>query len=260
MNAITEHAFDAALACHGLPKPPTKSASDESRSALSQASFKVARRILDMLRIVCSQRTLQPEHVHNLARLSELISYPLSVSSAAANRRSASSARRGAPLGAMRGGSGSEGHTVLPGGYFNPEVVGSYSADNDGSHTRSFPDVPGGDGYVRYTLDASPVFPVDPSMRGGSGSGSGSGSRSGWMTEDAMACLIREYKARAGAPDLRVGEGAKALLRRLLESNLDGILSAAATRKSSSSSSKKTNCPTGTAITKAADGWVVRFK
>ena len=298
MNVVSDHAFDSVLSSHGLSRPSTKASVDEARSALSNSAFKVARRLIDMLRIVSMQKTLQPEHIQNLARLSELLG---------SNLHSSPGSSRKAPVHAIRGGA-----LVLPGSYFDPENsvdASRYSVANGADHSQSFPSAPGADGIVRYPLDASSDFPVmtggKPKKKGGALVLPGSyfdpensvdasrysvangadhsqsfpsapgadgivrypldassdfpvmmgGSSSRWLTDDALSAIIREYKARSGAPDLRISEGAKAILRRIIELNLNGIIKTSL--KASSSKKKKTL--SGGAITKAANGWVLLF-
>ena len=304
MNVITDHAYDSALSSHGLPRPSTRASADESRTALSNAAFKVARRLLDMLRVVSSQKTLQPEHVHNLARLSELLSSSVSASASASSNLSKNGSRK-SPVHSLRGGAvllpgsyfdpdntvdasrystanasdfsqtypdapGSDGvryglnattggasaskssktrggAVLLPGSYFDPTNAldaSRYSTANASDFSQTYPDAPGADGTVRYGLDASSNFPV------------GGGGSKAWLTDDALASLIKEYKSRSGASDLRVSEGAKTIIRRVVEINLDGIIKASL--KGSSSSSKKKTL-SGGALTKTANGWILKF-
>jgi hypothetical protein len=137
------------------------------------------------------------------------------------------------------------GAVVFPGSYFDPDNAvdaARYSAANASDYTQSFPDAPGSDG-VRYGLNASADFPVNASMGGGS---------KAWLTDDALSSLIKEYKSRSGASDLRVSEGAKTIIRRVVEINLDGII------KASLKGSKKKTL-SGGAVAKAANGWVLKF-
>ena len=245
MNFVSDHAFDSVLASHGLARPSTKAAVDESRSALSQAAFKVARRLIDMLRIVSTQKTLQPENVQNLARLSELLRSTLMASPG-----SSKSGSRKAPVHAIHGGA-----VILPGSYFDPDNsvdAARYSTANASDFTASFPSAPGADGLVRFPMEASSEFPVNY----------GGGSSTRWFTDDALSAILREYKARSGAPELRISEGAKAIVRRIVEMNLDGIVKASLKGKISSKSSINSNkkkTMSGGAITKAANAWILMF-
>ena len=320
MNFVSDHAFDSVLASHGLARPSTKAAVDESRSALSQAAFKVARRLIDMLRIVSTQKTLQPENVQNLARLSELLRSTLMASPG-----SSKSGSRKAPVHAIHGGA-----VILPGSYFDPDNsvdAARYSTANASDFTASFPSAPGADGLVRFPMEASSEFPVNYATGGGgkkknkpanktkggavilpgsyfdpdnsadaarystanasdytasfpSAPGAdglvrfpmeassefpvnyGGGSSTRWFTDDALSAILREYKARSGAPELRISEGAKAIVRRIVEMNLDGIVKASLKGKISSKSSINSNkkkTMSGGAITKAANAWILMF-
>ena len=241
MNAVSDHAFDALLTHHGWARP-TKP--EEARAAVSRAAFGVVRRLLDLLRVVSLHRTIQPEHVHNLGRVAELLRAPLGASPGANTK----SRGRMSPLRAMRGGDGAVGHTVMTGAFFDPSAdSASHSAANLSDHTTSFPEIPGGDGVVRFGLNASDAFPTAALVGGQS---------HGWLTEDAFASLVREYRARAGAPDLRVSEGARALVRRLVERNIDQLLLGAA--KGSKAKNKKA-APTASKIGAAADAWTLTF-
>jgi len=255
MNFVSEHAFDSALSAHRLQAPSTARASTEARAQLGQVAFKLARRLIDMLRIVSVQKTLQPEHVHNLSRLALLLSTPAGATGAAEESRTR-------PL-LMRGGfDGAQGHTVMAGSFFNPADqadASSYTAANVSAHTESFPEYPGAGGVVRFALDSSPAFPV---------SQSGGASSAGWLSDDAVQAIVREYKARAGAPDLRVSEGAKALIKRVLQSNLASVLRAASrgassaaskASKTSKATTKSKQAPTAAAIAKASKGWIIQW-
>ena len=256
MTAVSDHAFDSLLTHHGWARP-TKA--DEARAAVSKATFQVVRRVLDMLRVVSLHRTIQPEHVHNLARVAELLRAPLG-GAAGANPPRAATRGRMSPLREMRGGDGAVGHTVMTGAFFDPSAdSASYSAANLSDHSTAFPAVPGGDGVVRFGLDASDAFPT-AALVGGGGGGIGG---SGWLTEEAFASLVREYRSRAGAPDLRVSEGARALVRRLVERNVDHVLRAAAraskASKAKSTKNTKAGPPTAAKIGASADAWTVTF-
>ena len=112
MNFVNDGAFEAALREAGLPMPSTAKACSEAKAQLSQVAFRVLRRALDLVRIVAVKRTLQPEHVHNLARIAVLLSAPVD-----------SAAPRATQL--MRGGEGALGHTVMTGSFY-----GSSAADD----------------------------------------------------------------------------------------------------------------------------------
>ena len=248
MDVISDPAFAAALAQPGLRAPSAAPARAASRVALSQLVFKVARRLLDTLAVTSNQRTLQPEHLHNLARIASLLDAPIAVSPA----RQGPANRRGMLL--MRGGNGG---TTMPGSFFNPADAAdasSYSAANIASFSPSFPAAgPGTDGMVRYALDVSPAFAHPAEMLGG-----GIRSRH-WLTDDAIAAVMREYRARSASSDgLRVSEAARGMVRTVVEANVGAALSAVAKRARKAGGDKgKKPVATAAALSAAAGKWVL---
>jgi histone H3/H4 len=240
---ISERAFDDALASLRISAPATARAAADARAALGQVTYRFARRLLDALRIVSSHRTLQPEHVRNLASLSNLLALPISrVAPAPGALRTGSLVMRGGSAAAvMRGGSGAVGSTVLPAAYFG-DAETAFSAENATSFTPSFPDVPGGGDTVRFGLDASSAFGPDNAQATLLGGGT-----KPWLRDDAVDAIIREYRARS-ARDLRVSEAARGLIRTIVEANAEAVLRAAARSKGA-----KRKAVTASAIARAAD-------
>jgi hypothetical protein len=235
---ISERAFDDALASLHISAPATARAAADARAALGQVTYRFARRLLDALRIVSSHRTLQPEHVRNLASLSNLLAMPISrVAPAPGALRKGSLVMRGGSSSAavMRGGNGS---TVLPAAYFG-DAETAFSAENANSFTPSFPDVPGGGDTIRFGLDASSAFGPDNAQATLLGGGA-----KPWLRDDAVDAIIREYRARS-ARDLRVSEAARGLIRTIVEANAEAVLRAAAR--------SKRKAVTASAIARAAD-------
>jgi hypothetical protein len=240
---INEAAFDAALASHGLRAPGAATARAAARAAFSQLVVKVARRLLESLSIVSSKRTLQPEHFHDLAKIAGLLSATI-----AAPPPSGRPGRdRGMLL--MRGGSG------MPLSYFSPaDAAGgaSYTVANESSHSPTFPDAgPGVDGTIRYGLDASNM------MTGGAAAALPFRRTPGsWLTDDALATVLRECKSRSSNSNMRVSESARGLLRVVIESNAGAVLTAV--RRAAKGGSGKPSA-TAAAISKETGRWVLQL-
>jgi histone H3/H4 len=81
---------------------------------------------------------------------------------------------------------------------------------------------------IRQELPASPVFPIQSHTGGGARRGATAFSGP-WLPDEALEELLREYRARS-APDLRVSEAAKGLIRTVVESNAEAAMRAAAKR------------------------------
>jgi hypothetical protein len=116
---------------------------------------------------------------------------------------------------------GGAGGTVMTSTFFGAEQNGSYQAANSADFT-DVGSVAADGGLSRAALPASDVW-----YGGGGRSGRGLSS---WLPEEALEELLREYRARS-APDLRVGEAARGLLRTVVEANAEAALRAAATTK-----------------------------
>ena len=238
MHFIGEQAFEQALSSSGLR---VSGSSGDARAHLSQLSYRVARRLVEMLRLVSDGKaTVQPEHVLNLSKIAGLVGAP--VGESAPRRRDI----------VMRGG----GDTVMTGSFFNAQNAAdasaySHTAADDGHH-ESFPLTPGGGDIVRYELPSSfPAF-------GGGGSSARAAPSRHLISEEAIAAILREYKARSGS-DIRFSEGARKLIRRIVDAN-----AVAALHETASSAAKKTAAGRHRSVSAAALGklsskWVIRF-
>ncbi|GAX84524.1 hypothetical protein CEUSTIGMA_g11945.t1 [Chlamydomonas eustigma] len=211
-----------ALSALDLQCPTGRRQAEAVKTALARLVYRVACRLIDCLRLLASRPTLQPEHVRDLTKLSALLHAGIE------GRRSGRG--KGRPS-ILLGGDGSLGCTVMTGSFFdvdNAVDARAYTTANVSSYTAVDPPVWGGD-VVRNALQMSPVFPIGMNNSGMSGGGiSKSGSR--WLSEDGLDALLREYRSRAGATDLRVSEAAKPLIRGLIEANVRGIVAASRRR------------------------------
>jgi hypothetical protein len=80
----------------------------------------------------------------------------------------------------------------------------------------------------------------------GSGTGTGSGSGRSWLRDEALAEIVREFRQRGAAPDMRISDAAKPLVRKLIEANVWCVLKRVKSGGSSSSKSKsKSNSNSG---------------
>lgn len=132
--------------------------------------------------------------------------------------RSALSASDAFPVGGARGG---HGGTVMTGSFFDPANgpdASAYSSSHGAPSNPTFPDA--SSGLIRNALGASDAFPV--AVSGGRG-GTGKRTPCSWLTPDALGELVREYNARAGA-DLRIGESARLMVRRMVQGAVDSIV------------------------------------
>jgi hypothetical protein len=222
MNSISVEAFEHALALHRLSagSDARSTAHLNARARFNELVWNVGRRLLDLLRVSTSARLLQPEHLHNLSKVAQLLQQPLPMCARTNKAKKAATAKQ----------SGGHAGTVMTGSFFdaaNANDASAYTAAYNGSPVFAAGAAPG-DGLIRYALPASPVFPVAQ----GGGGGGGSGATNSWLTNDALSSLFREYKARGGN-DLRVSEAARALIRRSLEANVNAVLKEAAKGKES---------------------------
>lgn len=168
------------------------------RASVNSAAWQVFSRLLDILRLVADSSTIRPNHVYNTMRLAALIRMPLHDASASRHLMKADVPR------IMHGGGGGSG-PVLPHAYFDPGVIDpNFSAANLGSFTSLSP-----------TADA--IRPGIPSTFGGG---------EPVLTDAAMNAMLAGYRARgASSSGLRIGEGSRKLVKRIVEANLVAMLS-----------------------------------
>jgi len=220
-SLISDRAFDDALRSLGLSAPTASRGRDDARSALGQLCYRIMRRMMDVLCILSSKRTLQPEHVLNLSAMVLLLATPVAQSSPAPGgvRYRARSGDAAMPL--MRGG---HGGTVFPGAYYSGVESPQFSAGNVGSFTPSFPDTVGGNGMVRFEQSQSEAFGADNAQSNLMMTGGGHGVKA-WLSDEAVDAMLREYGSRSGP--VRVSAGARGLLRSMVESNASSALQSA---------------------------------
>jgi hypothetical protein len=144
---------------------------------------------------------------------------------------------------------GGHAGTVMTGSFFDPDNAAdasSYSATQQNLGSVTFPQ----DSSVDIRLPLTATF--QPLLTGGSSSS----SSSGWLSDEALTALLREYKSRSAASaDLRVSEAVRPLLRRLVEANAAAAIAACKKRVGGT----KSKCVTATCIGKVASTFVVRL-
>lgn len=217
---------------------------EATRTQLNAFLYRVASRLLDLLRIMAPQRTLQPEHVHNLAKIAALLRLPLTKANA----------QQGQGRELMMGG---HAGTVLPGSYFDPGNAvdaASYREANGVAGSPVFAPAASSDGWIRYPMSST----FQPMLSGGCGCSSTSEAfmmdggeaavSRGWLSDGVFAALVHEYKTRCPAHDLRMGESAKSLIKQLVEANVHAALFP-----------KRGSALTSASIAKAAKTWELRF-
>jgi histone H3/H4 len=188
----------------------------------------------------------------------------------------------------------------MTGSFFDPASgadASAYSSANGGIYSPTFPAAgPGTDGVVRYGIDAhshshshsgggggttmpgSYFNPSDgpdaSSYKGGRGTreklfrdASGGPKKQHWLSEEALAAILREYKARSTV-SARVSESAKALVRVIVEANAAAVLaevrrkcanSSKRRASGSGSSSIKRSAATAAAISRETGKWVLQL-
>jgi hypothetical protein len=265
--------FQMAARCAGCTVPAGGERLARACKQFDALVYSVALRVIDLLRIVATTKTLQPENLQTLVRVAAIMRAPVGDHAVQSTSRGFATARSRA----QRGGNG----TVMTGAFFdqnNPADAVAVGVGHDGSYGHD--SFPGGSDIIR---DALPhTFPNGQS--GGSGSdawqqqqqesglvndlvamsgGSGSSGRPHWLSDEGLTTLLRDYRA-AGATSshLRVAEGLRPALRSLVEANVVSAMRAAAlVRRSSSSlssssrsssSSQASKCMSAERLAKAA--------
>jgi hypothetical protein len=197
-------AFHGAVSAAGCTLPAGADAQARAHAQFDALLMRIACRLLDLMRLVSPQRTLQLEHLQNVMRISALVSSPVGAAQ-----------KKGGRMGGGGGGTQHGGSTVMTGSFFdanNQADAASYAA-GAANGTQVFPAAWGGD-MVRDALPASSIFPI---MGGGAGSG---GARRRWLADDAFGALLQTYRGRSGATAaLRVAEAARSALRHVIEAN-----------------------------------------
>lgn len=241
---VSQDAFEVALARSGAKAPGTRASLADAKGQFDTLLFRIVRRLLDMLRVVAAQRTLQPEHVHSLAKLAKLLSGSVGAASGTSGTSGSSGAASGRTM--MHGG---HAGTVMTGSFFDPDNAAdasSYSATQQNLGSVVFPQ--DSSAYIRLPLEST----FQPLLTGGGSSS----SSSGWLSDEALTALLREYKSRSAASaDLRVSEAVRPLLRRLVEANAAAAIATCKKRVKGT----KSKCVTATCIGKVASTYVVHL-
>ena len=208
MNSISSDAFERALAAQGLDagKDSRSPAFAAAHARFRELTWNLLRRLLDLTRASSGgSKVVKAEHIRDLCKLVRMLHSPLPMCGKAKPH-------------VQKGG---HAGTVMTGSFFNPANgpdASSYSASFGAAQHATFPDA--SSGLIRSALSASDAFPV---AVGGSGSGTTAKKACSWLTPDALGELVREYNARAGA-DLRIGDSARALIRKMVQAGVDSIV------------------------------------
>jgi hypothetical protein len=277
MNFVDEGALRDAATQHRL-KLKMGAGGGDTLTKYNLFLYRVVKSVLDMALVVAGQRTIQPEHLHNVSKISAILSMPVGGDAGAAR--------------SMVGG------TVLPAAYFGETGFPHPLTPSGGSAvTRAgqsadpvFGAYGGGGAVARAGQSADPVFGAyggggavaragqlaDPVFGAYGGSplpmkyfdggsplpmkyfdgGSplpmkyfdGGSPYTIGLTERALVHIVREYRARSGHADLRMSEAARSMLRVIVETNVSMALTLLA---------KKNKTLTGASLGKLSATWKV---
>jgi hypothetical protein len=215
---------------------------------VNNLAYRIAKTALDAARTISASGTLQAKIFDDIARLHALLMAPVSSSRQEQQR----------------------GGEVLPGTYFGGPQSSAYSRGvmTGGAPDYTLPQVYfGGPESPAYSLTLPPQSPVDcgfarnaltstfpasPLLMGGS-----SPLQMGFITDDAIDRIVKEYKARHGSA-MRISDGARQRLRHIVNANI-GMSIAAATQQRKRKDSKKKGMLDVTGFTKVAKQWTLRL-
>ena len=272
MTFLEPRVVPAMLAELGVAPPPAGRGAQDLVRQMDAFLYHVLRALLDATRMVTPQRTVQPEHVYTLRQVAAQLGRPVTAGPA--------------PVGRLRGGGGgglgeivATVDGVRPAMHADPaffqlrQLQQQQGGGGCGCGATAAAAAPagaqrGGHGGTVFPIqyfrpDAAPsAYSAAPQAGGGGGGGPGVEAA---LSGDAMDAMVREYRSRCGATDLRVSEPARHLLRQLVLGNLRALLlrarrggggggeAAKAKRKEASGKGRKALSPA--AFAKAAASW-----
>lgn len=257
MNFATSATLEAAARAHGF-----RSVAADASVKFDAMLLRLTRGLLEPAALVSSHRTIQPEHFASLRRIKAL----LVDGSDATSRRSGRPQRGGhaetvLPVrffdaaGPQVGGC----TTMLPPRYFNAAgpQIGGHGGHGDmirQEMVSTFPRQQGGSGGAEARAAIASTFPATLLAQAGGGAS--------WaLPDDALARVLREYRARVG--DVRISEPARRYLAAFLVRNTDRVLHdaarGAAKRASDGKGKPQGRRLTGAAIDRAAAKWKIEL-
>ena len=287
MNFVDERSLRSAVARRGIPLPTSAKSVEQLLVKVNTLAYRIAKTALDAARTISSTGTLQAKTFDDMARLHALLMAP--VSSSRQEQQRGGEVLPGTYFGGPQSSAYSHGGggEVLPGTYFGGPQSSAYSRGGGGSgglarsamtHTPMVmtggapdytlpqvyfggpessaysltlpPPAPVDSGFVRNALTST--FPASPLLMGGNGGGNGGG----FITDDAIDRIIKEYKARH-AGTMRISDGARQRLRLIVNANISMLI--VAVTQSKRKGSKKKGALDVTGFTKVAKQWTLRL-
>ena len=213
MNFLDVHRTRATLAKqHGMVL------SEDAVARLSTALYHLAARLLDAVLVLTPSRTVRPEHMFNLSKVTAMMSSPIGSSGSGSGRGSGIRTRsRSSIIG---------GDPTLPMKYFGME-------GGDPTLPMKYFGMEGGD----------PTLPMKYfGMEGGGGDPS-------IASPTVLTAILREYRARSGHAELRISEAARSLTCKVLDANAAAMLRAASSKRNGGSS------VAASSLMRVAKGW-----
>jgi hypothetical protein len=232
MNSfVTAPGLDALLeSAPAKWRPSSARAHDALKTRVNTAAWQLFSRLLDVLRISTESNVVRPSHIYNLMRLATMLGMPLRD-----DPMSRQILKNDLPRIMHGGGAGA---TTLPIAYFDPAGAARMGGGGCGCSDNKIDDQGQGGGGTRTSKrSSSPTGATGPTGPTGSSSPTGRRGDMEVITDAGVASMLAEYRSRITSSTLRVGEGSRALVKRILSKNLVDMMKAS---KSSAAFTKTT--------------------